>query len=569
MVKYSFVIIMFVLAVLAVFSGCTSTPATGDTQKTIVDTLKTELVVDMDTVAEELVTSINGGLEEIDSGLSNNSEILSKTGLTGAEAEAALSENLLNFPWAISSLVITNDGIVLTAVPGNYEEIVGTDLSWQEQVQKANSEKIPVISDVFTMAEGFTGISQSYPVFFASGEYLGYTDMTYKPETFLGRQIEPVIEGTPYDVWVVQTDGTLIYDTKSEEIGNNLFSDPMYSDATLQEVLTRIAGEESGSAEYTFSDRTWSRNVTKTAVWRTAGINGAEWRIVVTFSGDNAGEEENTSSQAVTGSTDTRYENLTAFVENAAAYAKENGKEAALKEFNDVNGSFIDGELYVFAYDMNGTVIALPYQQELLGTLRTGISDLNGVEFIDGSIDVASDGSGSIYYIYPNPEDNFQKEFKLSYVVPVDNDWFVGSGIYLPEIPAEFNISEKDELVKRVKNARDYAQANGKEKAVSDFNTLNGTFADGGKYIFAYDYEGNTLALPHQPEYIGTNRLDLLDTYGVKILRWESSVAKRGGGFVYVQYFDPDTDATRLKLCYVSPVDDEWFVGSGIYTESL
>ena len=564
MKKYPFIIIVIVLGVLVSFSGCTGTD--GDSVSSGNDT-KTQN--EMDAVAEDLVISINGGLEEIDSGLSNNSEVLSKTGLTGEEAEAALSENLLNFPWAISSLVITSEGIVVTAVPGNYEEIVGTDLSWQEQVQNANSEKVPVVSDVFTMAEGFTGISQSYPVFSASGEYLGYTDMTYKPETFLGRQIEPVIEETPYDVWVAQTDGTLIYDTKSEEIGNNLFSDSMYSDASLQEVLTRIVDEESGTAEYVFSDRTWSSNVTKAAVWRTAGINGADWRVVVTYSGDNAGGEENASSPAVAGSTDSRYENLTTFVDNAAVYAKENGKEAALKEFNDVNGSFIDGELYVFAYEMNGTVIALPYQQELLGTARTGISDLNGVEFIDGLIDAASAGGGSIYYIYPNPEDNFQKEFKLSYVVPVDGNWFVGSGIYLPEIPAEFNISEKDELVKRVKNARDYAQANGKEKAVSDFNDLNGTFADGGKYIFAYDYEGNTLALPHQPEYIGTNRLDLLDTYGVKILGWESSVAKSGGGFVYVQYFDPDTGDARLKLCYVSPVDDEWFVGSGIYTESL
>ncbi|ADN37458.1 putative cache sensor protein [Methanolacinia petrolearia DSM 11571] len=564
MKKYPFIIMMLVLGVLVSFSGCTGTD--GDSVSSGNDT-KTQN--EMDAVAEDLVISINGGLEEIDSGLSNNSEVLSKTGLMGEEAGAALSENLLNFPWAIYSLVITSEGIVVTAVPGNYEEIVGTDLSWQEQVQKVNSEEVPVVSDVFTMAEGFTGISQSYPVFSDSGEYLGYTDMTYKPETFLGRQIEPVIEGTPYDVWVAQTDGTLIYDTKSEEIGNNLFSDSMYSDASLQEVLTRIAGEESGTAEYVFSDRTWSRNVTKTAIWRTAGINGAEWRVVVTYSGDNAGEEENVSSPAAAGSTDSRYDNLTTFVDNAAVYAKENGKEAALKEFNDVNGSFIDGELYVFAYEMNGTVIALPYQQELLGAARTGISDSNGVEFINGLIDAASDGGGSIYYIYPNPEDNFQKEFKLSYVVPVDDDWFVGSGIYLPEIPAEFNISEKDELVKRVKNARDYAQENGKEKAVSDFNDLNGTFADGGKYIFAYDYEGNTLALPYQPEYIGINRLDLLDTYGVKILGWESSAAKSGGGFVYVQYFDPDTGEARLKLCYVSPVDDEWFVGSGIYTERL
>ena len=98
MKKYPFIIIVIVLGVLVSFSGCTGTD--GDSVSSGNDT-KTQN--EMDAVAEDLVISINGGLEEIDSGLSNNSEVLSKTGLTGDEAEAALSENLLNFPWAISS----------------------------------------------------------------------------------------------------------------------------------------------------------------------------------------------------------------------------------------------------------------------------------------------------------------------------------------------------------------------------------------------------------------------------------------------------------------------------------
>ncbi len=556
---------MIVLAVLAAFSGCTGTSGTDDTQKTVIDTQKAEMA----SVAETLSLLINDGLGEIDIGLSGNAEVISSSGLTGGAAEKALSENLLNYPWAISSLVITKEGVVVTAVPKNYEEIVGTDLSWQSQVQKANIEQKPIVSDLFTMAEGFAGISQSYPVFSSSGDYLGYTDMTYKPDIFLSRQIKPVIEDTSYEVWVAQIDGTLIYDTKSEEIGNNLLTDPMYSDSALQEVLTRILAEQSGTGEYTFSDKTWSHNVTKTAVWRTAGINDAEWRVVVTYSGDGSGDKTTVAPTPVTDSTDTRYENLKSFVGEAVTYAKVHGKESALEEFNNVDGSFINGELYIFAYETDGTVIALPYQQELLGTLRAGIPDSNSVEFIDAAIDAAKAGGGSIYYIYPNPEDDFKEELKLSYVEPVDDGWFVGAGIYLPEIPAEFNDGEKDELVKRVKNARDYAQVNGLLEAVAAFNDPEGSFADGGNYIFAYDYNGTTLALPFQPEYIGTNRLGFSDTYGVKILQWEISVAKCDGGFVYVHYFDPDTADARLKMCYVTPVDGEWFVGSGIYTESL
>jgi signal transduction histidine kinase len=218
---------------------------------------------------------------------------------------------------------------------------------------------------------------------------------------------------------------------------------------------------------------------------------------------------------------------------------------------------------------MNGTTLALPFQKDLLGTVRTGTSDSNGILFIDDLIDVARSGGGSLYYIYPNPEDNYRDEVKVSYVMPVDNEWFVGSGIYLPEYSARINDTERDLLVEWVKQARRYAQEQGAKKAVADFNDRKGVFADGSRYIFAYGYNGTTLALPFQPELIGTNRLNFSDTNGVKITREEITLARRGGGFVYVHYLNPDTGVAGLKLCYVEPVDETWFVGSGIYTDRL
>jgi predicted small secreted protein len=262
-----------------------------------------------------------------------------------------------------------------------------------------------------------------------------------------------------------------------------------------------------------------------------------------------------------------RYSNLTRFVDMAAAYAQEQGREAALREFNNPNGTFVAGSLYVFAYDMNGTTLALPYQQSLLGTNRAGLADSNRVGFIDRMIELSGKGGGSLYYIYLNPEDNNRDEFKLAYVRPVDNTWFVGSGIYLPGLPAGFNTTEREELVDRVKQARGYALAQGADRAIRSFNDRNGVFANGSRYIFAYGYNGTTLALPFQPELIGTNRLNFSDTYGIKIVPWEISAAQRGGGFVYVEYPNPDTGTVGLKLCYIAPVDDTWLVGSGIYTD--
>ena len=75
--------------------------------------------------------------------------------------------------------------------------------------------------------------------------------------------------------------------------------------------------------------------------------------------------------------------------------------------------------------------------------------------------------------------------------------------------------------------------------------------------------------MPFQPEAIGTDRTGFSDTYGVKVAAWEIAVAKTGGGFVYVDYINPDTGKAGLKLCYVVPAGDDWFVGSGIYTSRL
>ncbi|HZD43140.1 MAG TPA: cache domain-containing protein, partial [Methanomicrobiales archaeon] len=63
-------------------------------------------------------------------------------------------------------------------------------------------------------------------------------------------------------------------------------------------------------------------------------------------------------------------EDLVAFVERAFEYAEENGRDAALAEFNNPTGRFVDGELYIFAYDANGTTLALPFQPAIIGTNR-------------------------------------------------------------------------------------------------------------------------------------------------------------------------------------------------------
>jgi cytochrome c len=122
---------------------------------------------------------------------------------------------------------------------------------------------------------------------------------------------------------------------------------------------------------------------------------------------------------------------LVSFVESAVAYAQENGKDKALVEFSNKTGSFVRGDLYIYAYDFNGTNIAHPFKPGWIGKNKLNETDSNSVPYIRNLINVAKDGKGFTYFIFPNPAHGNRDEFKIGYVMKVNDNWWLGSGIYL------------------------------------------------------------------------------------------------------------------------------------------
>lgn len=254
------------------------------------------------------------------------------------------------------------------------------------------------------------------------------------------------------------------------------------------------------------------------------------------------------------------------FLSEAMDYVKDNGKEKALQEFSNRSGSFVRGELYIFAYDFNGTCIAHPFRPDLIG--QRGLLDVNGVDVVSGENALARRGGGTMYIVFPNPSHEGKEELKQIYIENVDDSFYLGSGLYLSNISASFSQKDRDELVAYVQGALQFAKENGKEKSLAILNDPKGNFTRDGRYIFAYDYCGRTLALPYQPKLIGTNRIDARDPNGVDFVQQGIDTARRGSGFFYYIYPDPFRNMTQaLKLSYVVNVDDTWFLGSGIYSK--
>ena len=135
------------------------------------------------------------------------------------------------------------------------------------------------------------------------------------------------------------------------------------------------------------------------------------------------------------------------------------------------------------------------------------------------------------------------------------------------ETPSAPQTATKEEMVAFVKEAVAYAHQNGKEKALAEFSSRNGSFFRGVLYIYAYDYNGTTIAHPVNPEKIGVNRLSEKDAEGNLFIRDLREAAYNGTGFSTYTYINPvHNNAIEKKLGYVMKVDDSWWLGSGIYS---
>ncbi len=118
-----------------------------------------------------------------------------------------------------------------------------------------------------------------------------------------------------------------------------------------------------------------------------------------------------------------------ALLNKAVAYYKANGQAKAFAAFNDPKGQFVNKDLYIFALDMNGKILAHGANAALIGKDMMGAKDADGKLFMKEMVDVGKKGKGSVDYKWENPKTK-KVEQKSSYVEKVDNNVILGCGYY-------------------------------------------------------------------------------------------------------------------------------------------
>lgn len=94
-----------------------------------------------------------------------------------------------------------------------------------------------------------------------------------------------------------------------------------------------------------------------------------------------------------------------AMVGDAGKLVLSAGAEKALAELNKPDGKWAKGELYVFAYDLQGVLVAHPKNAKLVGKNLLEVPDVDGKFYRKDILEMArTKGSGWVNYKYKNPE---------------------------------------------------------------------------------------------------------------------------------------------------------------------
>jgi methyl-accepting chemotaxis protein len=139
-----------------------------------------------------------------------------------------------------------------------------------------------------------------------------------------------------------------------------------------------------------------------------------------------------------------------ALVKRALAHVHAVGQKQALKDIDDPAGQFVEGERYVYVWDINGAMLASPVSQHLLGHDMRDQVDADGKQYAEEIFEIArTKGKGWCDYRLRNPSKNNQIEPKSAYFES-DGNIVVGCGIYRPE-------AQRSADAERQSNAAAYA----------------------------------------------------------------------------------------------------------------
>lgn len=139
-----------------------------------------------------------------------------------------------------------------------------------------------VLSKAFMTVEGFQAISLAIPIYDDNNTLQGSVSILLRPELLIRPLLSQYNIPSDLEFTIMQTDGTIIYEEDEEELGKNLFTDPVFSGyESLLDLGHRICAQTSGEGDYSFLAQGHQEAAVKIASWGSISLYDREWRVII------------------------------------------------------------------------------------------------------------------------------------------------------------------------------------------------------------------------------------------------------------------------------------------------
>jgi len=217
-------------------------------------------------------------------------------------------------------------------------------------------------------------------------------------------------------------------------------------------------------------------------------------------------------------------------------------------------GRFVLGDLYLYAVDFKGNMMANGDRPGLIGTNVINVKDSEGKFVNQAIVEQLKKSSDGVWVTYKS-----KNAIKHTYAEKVTDKegktYFIASGYYPDAVPAK--------AVDLVKDGYEFMKKHGLTAAVNEFSSRQtDTYRFGDLYLLVLNMKGVVMAHGANLDAIGINLHDVKDEDGKYYVREMIEKANQGGGWIDFKM------KNAFQSVYVEKVDlgtDSFVIGSGLY----
>lgn len=547
-----FVALIFLLVVCAACGGCVFLSP---------EIKQTDVPPELNVSLSDFRISVDARAAEMEGALLTTAGSLSTIACGDPDLNDVLRDLYTKFPASIGVCYVDKDIGAGRSVPlGSLYSLIKDSHLRNISADSFSEKNMLMLGPIYTPEYGEI-IAFVAPVYSPEGNYRGYICNALDPSGIVNEDLCPgtrYYSDSGYLFWIVRNDGTIIYAPDNDFIGQKLSDDSFYPELSLKGAGDHILSAPEGAMQY--HSATGRERI---MVWTTTFVGDKEIRLLLAIP-----EGYDTAPLLP------RNPNIDEIHDAAVSlfqYASGHGQKQTIAELQKSNGTFYGKDVSYFAYTMDGIIIYDSDEQDTAaGRNVLNTRDAYGLRPVATQILRCMQGGGyvSAYRLIHLPEVD-QTVLYLSYVIPVNEEWYVGARMPVMSSLVPVNSEKREEILQMTHNLTSYTLIHGKDAALAEINLPEGRFFTENISVSALGYDGIILADSVHPEMTGEDAFYYTDASGSSSMREVVMQAKLGGGYMYFGIHDAEKEEILLCLIFIEPMEDDWCICSAIALDRI